>query len=141
MIQFISVLLFAVFLFLSSLHIYWGFGGKWGGSAVLPAKDDGQHVMMPGLLPCLIVAIGLAAVGLLVLINTGMIAFALPSWLQQYGLWIICGIFTLRAIGDFRYVGFFKQIKHTTFGKNDTRYYSPLCLAIGLLTALLEMLR
>ncbi|WP_222439555.1 DUF3995 domain-containing protein [Spirosoma utsteinense] len=33
-----------------------------------------------------------------------------------------------------RYVGFFKKIKHTPFGKNDTRYYSPLCLLIGVLT-------
>jgi hypothetical protein len=46
----------------------------------------------------------------------------------------------LRAIGDFNYVGFFKKIKHTKFGKNDTKYFSPLCLTIGVLTIILELI-
>lgn len=135
----ISGILFGIFLFLSSLHFYWAFGGKWGSTAVLPTKDDNapQKALNPGIIATLIVAIGLLAFGLLPLVITGTIHFPIPNWLQKSGLWIIAGIFGLRAVGDFNYVGFFKKIKHTAFAKNDTRYYSPLCTAISLLAAAL----
>ncbi len=130
----LSLLLFAIFLLLSSIHFYWAFGGKWGAGAVLPTKSDDidQKALNPGIVATLIVAFGLLAFGLLPLIITDTIHFELPHWLEKYGLWIIAGIFGLRAIGEFRYVGFFKKYKNTKFGRNDTRYYSPLCLIISL---------
>jgi hypothetical protein len=139
----ISSILFGIFLFLSSLHFYWAFGGKWGSTAVLPTKDDNanQKALNPGIAATLIVALGLLAFGLLPLVITGTIPFRLPSWLDKSGLWIITGIFGIRAIGDFNYVGFFKRIKHTTFAKNDTKYYSPLCLIISILTVVLILYR
>ena len=36
------------------------------------------------------------------------------------------------AVGDFTYVGWFKRVRHTSFGKMDTRLYTPLCTALGL---------
>ena len=139
----ISGILFGIFLFLSSLHFYWAFGGKWGSTAVLPTKDDNtpQKTINPGIIATLTVAFGLLAFGLLPLVVIGTIHFPLPDWLQKSGLWIIAGIFGTRAIGDFNYVGFFKKIKHTTFAKNDTRYYSPLCTVISLLAATLILIR
>jgi len=129
-------------LFISSIHIYWAFGGNWGSDAVLPTKDDNNtKVLNPSILPTLIVAFGLLGFGLHILIISGLIAFDIPQWLSNYGLWIIASIFTLRAIGDFKYVGFFKKIKLTKFGKNDTKYYSPLCLTIGILTLILELIK
>jgi hypothetical protein len=65
-----------------------------------------------------------------------LIDLDLPVWLdilRKYGIWAIIVIFLVRAIGDFRYVGFFKKYRNTKFGKNDTKYYSPLCLLIGIL--------
>jgi hypothetical protein len=49
-------------------------------------------------------------------------------------------LFILRAIGDFKYLGFFKKIKNTKFGQNDTKYFAPLCLIIGILTLLVAVL-
>lgn len=135
----ISILLFLIFGFLSSIHFYWGFGGKWGSDAVIPTKDDHVKAMKPGAIPTFIVAFGLLGFGLFILINSEIIHFTLPTWLNRYGLWIIFGIFFIRSIGDFKYVGFFKSIKHTKFALNDTRYFSPLCLLISLLTVLLEL--
>ena len=40
-------------------------------------------------------------------------------------------LFLLRAIGDFRLVGFFKQANVSAFAYWDTWLYSPLCLAIA----------
>lgn len=136
----IAIILFLIFLFISSIHFYWAFGGKWGSDAVLPTKDDNNtNVLNPSILPTLIVAFGLFGFGLFILVTSGLITFSTPQWLSKYGLWIIAGIFTLRAIGDFNYVGFFKKIKQTKFGKNDTKYFSPLCLTIGILTIILEL--
>lgn len=136
----IAIILFLIFLFISSIHFYWAVGGKWGSDAVLPTKDDNNtKVLNPSILPTLIVAFGLLGFGLFILVMSGLITFDTPQWLYKYGLWIIAGIFILRAIGDFNYVGYFKKIKQTNFGKNDTKYFSPLCLIIGMLTIILEL--
>ena len=96
----ISGILFGIFLFLSSLHFYWAFGGKWGSTAVLPTKDDNtpQKTINPGIITTLTVAFGLLAFGLLPLVVIGTIHFPLPDWLQNSGLWIIAGIFGTRAV-------------------------------------------
>ena len=138
----IAIILFLIFLFISSIHIYWAFGGNWGSDAVLPTKDDNNtKVLNPSILPTLIVAFGLLGFGLHILIISGLIAFDIPQWLSNYGLWIIASIFTLRAIGDFKYVVFFKKIKLTKFGENDAKYYSPLCLTIAILSIILELIK
>jgi hypothetical protein len=140
----IAVILIVIFLFLSGIHIYWIFGGQWGNSAVIPTKDDNLKAIMPGVIPTLIVALGLLGFGLVVLLNVIRLDFKLPLWLyfvHKYGLWVIASIFVLRAIGEFNYIGFFKKYKQTKFGQNDTKYYSPLCLTIGILTAILELIK
>ncbi|VTP99572.1 MULTISPECIES: DUF3995 domain-containing protein [Sphingobacterium] len=131
---FSSILLILIFLFLTAIHVYWGFGGRWGSSAVFPTKDDSIKPVMPGPIPTFTVALGLFVFGLIVFLN--LIDLDLPPWLdilRKYGIWAIIVIFLVRAIGDFRYVGFFKKYRNTKFGKNDTKYYSPLCMLIGIL--------
>ena len=73
--------------------------------------------------------------------NSGIISYDLPDWIIKYGGWIIPIIFILRAIGEFKYVGFFKRIKQTEFGKLDTKFFSPLCLTIGLIGILIELMK
>ena len=139
MLSAISIILFLIFLFLSVLHAYWGFGGKWASRAVLPSKDNDTRPNMPGPLPTFAVAFSLFGFGLFVLAKSGWITSDLPTWGSQYGLWTIAGIFIIRAIGEFKYVGLFKKVKYTEFGKNDTKFYTPLCLAIGVLTIVLAL--
>jgi hypothetical protein len=136
----ITILLCLIFLLFSAIHIYWGFGGKSGSAASIPAKENGKPVMNPGKIDCFAVALGLFVFGVFVLVKAGIILFILPKWLSQYGLWVIAAIFLLRAIGEFRYIGFFKKIKTTTFGQMDTEFYSPLCLLISFLAMFLQYL-
>lgn len=141
MIPLISIILFIIFLTISSIHIYWALGGKWGSDSVLPTKEDNStKVLNPSVVPTLIVGFGLMAFGIYILIVSKLLIWNIPNWLIKYGLWLLICIFNLRAIGDFNYVGFFKKIKNTKFGKNDTKFYSPLCLIIGLLTLILKLL-
>ncbi|KRD10100.1 hypothetical protein ASE21_10280 [Flavobacterium sp. Root901] len=135
----ISIVLFLLFLFLSVIHFYWGFGGKWGSQAVVPTKNNGIPVFIPGAVSTFIVAVSLLSFGTFYLIKSGFIQISLPIWLYKSGFWILISIFTLRAIGEFNYVGFFKKYKTSQFAVNDTKYYSPLCLLISILTLVLEL--
>ncbi|MGN6648080.1 MAG: DUF3995 domain-containing protein [Cytophaga sp.] len=138
----LASILFLIFLFLSGIHVYWAFGGQWASGAVIPTRDDEQQAMMPGILPTLIVAMGLLGFGFTALLQVMIFNSELPGWLmiiRAYGLWIIAGIFIIRAIGDFHYVGFFKKIRHTKFAVNDTKLYTPLCLLVGTLAIILEL--
>ncbi|MBF4488084.1 DUF3995 domain-containing protein [Flavobacterium sp. CSZ] len=134
----ITFILFLIFMTLSSLHFYWGFGGKWGSRAVVPTKENGIPVFVPRTILTFVVAVGLLCFGLFYLINYGFIEMSFPIWLDKTGFWIIASIFILRAIGDFNYVGFFKKHKSSKFAINDTKYFSPLCSLIGILTLVLK---
>jgi hypothetical protein len=52
--------------------------------------------------------------------------------LSRIGVWAMAAIFTVRAIGDFRYVGFFKTVRNTRFAELDTLVYTPLCLLLAI---------
>jgi hypothetical protein len=138
---YIGLILFTIFLVIAVLHVYWGFGGKWKKDETVPTTESGKKILKPGPFACFIVAIGLAGFAILALIRANILNISLPLWIYANGFWIIAAVFILRAIGEFNYVGFFKKIRHTGFGKNDTRFYSPLCLVIGILCILLEMLK
>lgn len=141
MITLIGLLLFAVFSFLSGIHFYWGLGGKFGGEAAIPTRENNEKVMNPKLFDYFVVAFGLLGFGIFILVKSQLLTFGLPNWLSHSGLWIITSLFLLRAVGEFKYVGFFKTIKTTQFGQMDTRFYSPLCLAISLLGIILELMK
>ncbi|GAB4008467.1 DUF3995 domain-containing protein [Spirosoma migulaei] len=128
-----------ILLAISSLHVYWGLGGNWGLRESLPERN-GTKALQPGRFITLIVAIIFGGMALFYLAKIGRlpeIESRLPTWLRQYGLWVLAGIFLLRAIGDFYYVGFFKQIRNSRFAELDTKFYSPLCLLLSANTFLL----
>jgi hypothetical protein len=64
----------------------------------------------------------------------------LPSGMLASIGWIIPAIFLIRAIGDFKYVGFTKKVKSSTFAELDTKFFSPLCLVIAALGFAIEFL-
>ena len=73
-----------------------------------------------------------------ILINAGLPNLTLPEWFEKYGSKGYCSIFILRAVGECKYVGFFKQYSQTKFGRNDTKYYSPLTIGILMLILVLN---
>jgi Protein of unknown function (DUF3995) len=133
MLQFLAQILSTIFFLLALLHAYWARGGRWAFLEALPQKENGELALKPGPLECWMVAGALTVFGLVSLGAARILPSPLPmSWLKV-GLWAFSTFFLFRAIGDFRYVGLFKKIKHTRFGLRDTRYYSPLCLLISAL--------
>ena len=115
-----------IFLIISGFHFYWAFGGTFGIKAVIP-QMEGKMAFQPPVLATIFIALA-------VLIS------AILSWKPHpnsyaktliYGNLIIGIVFLIRAIGDFKYVGFFKKVKGSLFAENDSRYYSPLCVVVS----------
>jgi hypothetical protein len=136
----IDLVLAIVFLSLAAIHVYWAFGGKGAAAATVPSNLNNKPIISPGPVDCMVVALGLLGFCVFVLIRSGILLIGLPGWLLNYGLWAIAALFLLRAMGEFKYVGFFKKIKSTQFGQMDTKYYSPLCLLIAVLAVILEII-
>jgi hypothetical protein len=137
----LSILLSIILIALGLLHFYWALGGELGFSKSLPTKETGERVLNPKKMDSVLVGMGLTAFGIFYVFQTGLIASNLPGWITNYAGWIIPIIFLLRAMGEFNYVGFFKKVKTTEFGKLDTKYFSPFCLVIGILGILTQIMK
>ncbi|TDH28580.1 DUF3995 domain-containing protein [Segetibacter sp. 3557_3] len=124
----------AIFALLSLLHFYWAFGGTFWYDEVLPTNSSGSKKLNPGMTTGIIVASGLAVLAFISVGNLGWFHKHIKTKYFQYGALIIAGIFILRAIGDFRFFGFFKTIKVTKFAVNDTLFFSPLCVFIAVIS-------
>jgi len=129
------------FLALAVLHIYWALGGQWGWQSTLPTKPDGKILFKPGTGATFVVAFGLLVFATITIGNFGVVDPWIDRRYVHIGMWIIIFIFFLRAIGDFKFIGFTKKIKHTPFAINDNKIYSPLCLGIAFVSFLILVFR
>ncbi|MEM1268582.1 MAG: DUF3995 domain-containing protein [Bacteroidota bacterium] len=138
MTSFLAVLLAVVLVLIALLHVYWAFGGRWASEAVIPTipsevERNESPVFSPGPVATVMVAVMLTVATFIVLAAEGLVGLPVPAGWVRIGIWAIAGVFFLRAVGDFRYVGFSKRIRETAFARMDTRYYTPLCLALSAL--------
>ncbi|TXN35076.1 DUF3995 domain-containing protein [Flagellimonas hymeniacidonis] len=133
----LSMLISITFIFLAGLHFYWAVFGIKDPSKVIPTKETSNKVKSPGKLAAAFVGIVLLFFAF-VFINKEIV-YVETDWMHYVPIGI--GIlFIIRALGDFKYVGFFKSAKNSKFSALDTRYYSPLCLLLGALIIILELL-
>jgi hypothetical protein len=86
----------------------------------------------PGPATTLLVAGGLALISLLVALRAGVLADPVDHWALQGSIAALAVVMLVRAIGDFRLVGFFKTVTGSQFARMDSMYYSPLCVLLGL---------
>lgn len=124
-----------ILLFAAALHVYWAAGGKAGKAAAVPTVE-GRALIKPSALGTTMVAAGLCVIAALVAFRIGWLklpSVANDNMVVQIAAWLIAAVFALRAIGDFRYVGFFKRIRDSKFARLDTLAYSPLCAALAVL--------
>src|SRR5205085_9461944 len=115
-------------LFFAGIHLYWGIGGGWGSKAVIPTNHNGDRVLNPDLRECFVVMLAFLLATFLLWEKAGWLPLWLPEKWVKYGIMTMIGVFFLRSIGDFKYVGFFKRIKGTPFAKMDNKLFTPLCL-------------
>jgi hypothetical protein len=111
------------------VHLYWGLGGRLGKALAIPRRaGGGGPAMRPRPVGTLAVAAALAIAALLVAARIGLVDSPMPVWLLRAACAVLALVFLARAIGERRYVGFFKRVKGTRFARLDTMVYAPLCL-------------
>lgn len=121
-----------IFSFISLIHLYWGVGGRWGYDAVIPTQN-GKPAFNPSKGVTILLAIVLLLPILLILGRMDVFASKISPWFFKAGLWGVCLVFLLRAIGNFKTIGFFKKRTEAKFSLWDTFLFSPLCLLVSFL--------
>jgi hypothetical protein len=126
---------------LSGLHLYWAAGGRAGAEVVVPREPG--FTLRPTRGATLAVAVALAVAALIMIGQAGWVqgvgSGGRAEWLRPALRLAALGmalVFAARAIGDFRYLGFFKRRRNSRFARWDTRLYSPLCTLLAVLALL-----
>lgn len=88
----------------------------------------------------LVVAVGLLLFAIITIDNAKVFLMKIDSRYVRYGDLFISILFFIRAVGDFKFVGFFKSIRETSFAKMDSKFFSPLCLLISSISFLIFFL-
>ena len=132
----IALLLSIILIFLAGLHFYWAFFGIKDPSLVLPTKENGHFLFRPGKLGTFLVGLFLS---LFAFVYLNKVLWVMESKGFNFASLFIGIVFVLRAIGDFKYLGFFKKSTATRFAQMDSKYYSPLALLVSILIFVLEL--
>lgn len=136
----LAVSLGTIFLALAVCHLYWLFGGKIWLDRVMPTKEHDAGVFETPLIATLLSGLFLLAFAVAYFLKSGLIEWDYSFTFLDKIYWFIPVLFTLRAIGDFRYLGLFKKIKNTKFGQADTKVFTPLCLGVGITGFLIQLI-
>ena len=117
------------------LHFYWALGGSYAKAGAIPSSANGKPVLSPR--PLMTAAVGIALFSMAGLVGAaaGLLATPVSLPLVKVLTGLLALIFFVQGIGDFRYVGFFKSIKGSLFAQRDTYVYSPLCMALAAMIA------
>ena len=119
------MILAAILAALAAIHVYWAVGGKRGTAQVFP-RLEGKPAFRPG------PAATLAVAGLLFFGSAISAGLVLQNYRRNLML-AMALVFAIRAIGEFRYCGFFKKVTDSEFAYWDTRLYTPLCVLMSAL--------
>ncbi len=125
-----AVVSVTLLILLAAVHLYWAGGGRAGKAAAIPERN-GRPVLKPGSFATMAVALALLVAAAIIATQAG---FIFPGRFQAYSR-ICCGVLALiflgRAVGDFRYVGFFKTVVGTRFARLDSTIFSPMSLVLA----------
>ena len=135
----IPVALTAVLVTLSAIHVYWAVTGSTASRGVIP-EVDGKPLFTPSRSATLLVAALLLVAAFIAASRGQLVAPAGRGSLVHWAAIVAAVVFLLRAVGEFRYVGFFKRRRGTRFATLDSWLFSPLCVLIGLAFSYVAML-
>jgi hypothetical protein len=126
------------FLVLALWHFYMALVPGAGAAAAVPSVK-GAPLFRPTRQATVAVGVVLLLFAALVAATAHMIALGLPRFaLSALSYALALGLLA-RAVGEFRYVGFFKRVRGTRFARLDTLLYSPLCLLLAVGVAVVTL--
>jgi hypothetical protein len=127
----VAIVIVAVFVVLALVHAYWAFGGRTAWLAAIPEVGN-RPAFIPSAVATFLVAVALLACAGLIAATAGVLAVPVSPSVLTWLTFALALVLLLRAVGDFKLVGFFKRVRGTNFARWDTVIYSPLCLALSL---------
>jgi uncharacterized protein DUF3995 len=127
----LPIAVLSVFVVLGVWHFYLALGASSGkGGGAVPSAG-GKPLFVPSAAATLAVGVVLILFGVLVAATAGIVPLGVPApVLRGLCYALALGLLT-RAVGEFRYVGFFKRVRGSRFATLDTYVYSPLCLLLA----------
>jgi hypothetical protein len=126
----IAWLVSGVFVLLALWHVRMAFGPMTGESGAVPSVN-GKPVFVPTQRSTLLVAVALLICAALVAAAGGAMQVGIPAAALSWLCYLLALGLLVRAVGDFKYVGFFKRVRGSPFARMDTVVYSPLCLLLS----------
>lgn len=122
----------AVFLVLAGWHVHMAVMPRVGSSesGAVPSVG-GKPLFVPSRHATLAVAVVLALFAGLVAATAGLVSLGLPAVVLSWLSYALALGLLARAVGEFKYVGFFKRVRGSRFATLDTLVYSPLCLLLA----------
>lgn len=123
---------------IAAIHLYWAVGGTAGKAGAIPSRN-GVPVLSPSPLSTSLIGVALLGMAVVVGSTAGLLPPFLPAGLLRGASAVLALVFAVRAIGEFRYVGFCKRVRGSVFAGRDTFLYSPLCLLLAVLIALVAL--
>jgi hypothetical protein len=104
--------------------------GQGTGGAV--PSVSGRPLFVPSARSTVLVGILLLSFAGLVAATAGLMPIGIPARVLSWFCYALAFGLLARAVGEFKYVGFFKRVRGSRFARLDTLLYSPLCLLLAL---------
>lgn len=118
------------FIALALWHFRMAFLPVTGGGGAVPSVS-GKPLFVPSARATVAVGIVLLLFACLVAATAGFVQLGVPQSVLSWLSYALALGLLARAIGEFKYVGFFKRVRDSQFAKLDTLLYSPLCLLLA----------
>jgi hypothetical protein len=124
-----------VFVALALWHVRMAVYPSSGESGAMPSVA-GKPLFVPSARATWAVAVVLFLFACLVASTAGLVEVGIPASVLSWLSYALALGLLARAIGEFKYVGFFKRVRGSKFARLDTLLYSPLCLLLSVGVAL-----
>jgi hypothetical protein len=126
----VAIIVSLAFVALALWHFRMALSPARGVSGAVPSVS-GKPLFVPSVRATLAVGVALLVFACLVAATAGLVEVGLPVRVLSWCCYALAlGLFA-RAIGEFKYVGFFKRVRGSRFARLDTLLYSPLCLVLA----------
>jgi hypothetical protein len=119
------------FVALATWHFRMAIRPTGGASGAVPTVA-GKPLFVPSPRATALVGVVLLLFACLVAATAGLLEVGLPMRVLSWLCYALALGLMARAVGEFKYVGFFKRVRDSKFARLDTLLYSPLCLLLAI---------